>query len=33
MIDKRANIVLRITGKPDFAKLIALREEKLNEAT
>jgi hypothetical protein len=33
VIDKRANIVLRITGKPDFAKLIALREEKLNEAT
>ena len=33
VIDKRGNIALKITGEADFAKLNALLEEKLNEAT
>ncbi|MBI3044720.1 MAG: TlpA family protein disulfide reductase [Betaproteobacteria bacterium] len=32
VIDKRGNIVLRVSGGPDFARLTALLEEKLNEA-
>ena len=31
VIDKRGDIVLRITGEPDFAKLNRLLEEKLSE--
>ena len=31
LIDKRGNIVRRIAGEPDFAKLRALIEEKLGE--
>ena len=33
VIDKRGNIVLKITGEADFAKLNALLEEKLKEST
>ena len=33
VIDKRGNIVLKITGEADFAKLHALLEEKLEERT
>jgi len=33
VIDKRGNIVFKITGEPDFAKLNALLEEKLREKT
>ena len=32
VIDKRGNIVSRIQGAPDFAKLHKLLEEKLGEA-
>lgn len=32
VIDKRGNIVLRVTGEPDFARLHELLEKKLGEA-
>ena len=31
VIDKRGNIVFRLQGEPDFARLHVLIEEKLNE--
>ena len=33
VVDKRGNIVMRIVGEPDFARLHALLEEKLAETT
>lgn len=33
VIDKRGDIVFKITGEPDFARLHALLEEKLREET